>query len=94
MKKTVFILSVFGSSFLTSCQTTENKTQTTNTETATPQTGQSGVKDETSSPNIVQVAVADSSFYCTFWKLKIRLFLLFNVYRFIHYRLRFNFKVS
>jgi len=58
MKKTVFILSVFGSSFLTSCQTTENKTQTTNTETATPQTGQSGVKDETSSPNIVQVAVS------------------------------------
>ena len=58
MKKVIFILSVFGGSFLTSCQTTENKSQAANTETSAPQTGQSGVKDETSSPNIVQVAIS------------------------------------
>lgn len=60
MRKVIFILSVFGGTIFTSCQTAENKNQTTNTDATTPtaQAGQSGVKDETSRPNIIQVAIS------------------------------------
>lgn len=64
MKKTHFLLAIFGAMLLVACGSSEpqntGNTTTTTTTTGTEQTttvGQSGVKDETSAPNVVQVAV-------------------------------------
>ncbi len=60
MKKLLLAFCIATSIFLVSCDNaSSNQTSTTPSDAATsaPQTGQSGVKDETSSPNIVQTAV-------------------------------------
>lgn len=58
--ETIFKTIIFSGIVLcTACGTsssTENASATTNTE-STPQTGQSGVQDDVSNPNVVQVAV-------------------------------------
>ncbi|MDX5479237.1 MAG: fasciclin domain-containing protein [Cyclobacteriaceae bacterium] len=43
--------------YLTGCGTSENQSQAVSSESSTPSVGQSGVKDDVSNPNVVQVAV-------------------------------------
>lgn len=59
MKRVLFIFGISGAIAFAGCNSgtsnTENATQTAGTETA--MTGQSGVQDEVSNPNVVQIAV-------------------------------------
>jgi len=59
MKKNFMAALCLSSCLFFACQSGEQSSETasTSSETATAQTGQSSVKDETSSPNIVQTAV-------------------------------------
>ena len=58
MKKSILLLLVACLFTIIGCkQNSEATTEATTENTETPGTGQSGVKDETSAPNIVQVAV-------------------------------------
>lgn len=43
--------------YLTGCGTSENQSQAVSSESSTPSVGQSGIKDDVSNPNVVQVAV-------------------------------------
>jgi uncharacterized surface protein with fasciclin (FAS1) repeats len=55
--KTILVLFIYAMAMIvTSCNSSDETTTTTITETTEVGTGQSGVVDETSSPNIVQVA--------------------------------------
>lgn len=56
--KTTLVLFIYAMAIIvTSCNSSDETTTTTTTETTEVGPGQSGVVDETSSPNIVQVAV-------------------------------------
>ncbi|MCC6251640.1 MAG: fasciclin domain-containing protein [Bacteroidia bacterium] len=59
MKKSFLLISILGTFFLFSCNSGTEQQQTTETATTSTEApvGQSGVVDETSQPNIVQVAV-------------------------------------
>ena len=55
--KNLLLLSLLSACLcLTSCSSSTESKPATTTESSSPTTGQSGVKDETSAPNIVQVA--------------------------------------
>lgn len=56
MKNLLLLLLISASLCVTSCTSTTESKSTSSTEPSSPTTGQSGVKDETSAPNIVQVA--------------------------------------
>lgn len=60
MKKILIASCIAASTMLVSCQNSESSNANASTTSSTnnaPQTGQSGVKDETSQPNIVQTAI-------------------------------------
>ena len=58
MKKSVTILLLASTLVIFGCKKSEATTEATDAATATESVGQSGVVDETSSPNIVQTAVS------------------------------------